>query len=272
MTAITQYSRLRKAAEQRAKRLEAAGFTAYHAPKVKDIKPEDIVRETRKIERWLNRADTTVPGARVAEERRAAEAAERRARHAAAERERYRRKQAEKGRVVHARPPKLSDEERRQRKRESNRRYREKKRQEGQTPEQGLKNLWNTDPVVALALQNLLSGLRKWDVEVKNFRELAAWGVYIKERKADADTKHFYFFDQWLDDVLNLNGNSPAGIEPARHAKAEDIFNLVNDFNAWKADQAALEEMFTAPRKADEYSGEEFGNMWNNFLASRDAD
>lgn len=274
----TTYSQLRRLAEQRSKRLESAGFPGYHAPKVKEISdPKALRSEQRKLEKWLATEGATVKGARIQAERREAEAAERRRRHAEKERERYWRKKAEEGRAMKTRPPKLTDEERRQHKRESNKRYREKKKRERERERERTRAEADisagigseTDPKIRQAYKNLLSGLKKHGIEIKSWGELKAWGKYIKERNDDSD-RNFYWFDQWISDVVDPSGNTPESRDDgSRHITAEDIYNTIMDFNSWSADNQALEAEMEKPRRPDEYTGEEFAGMWHMYMHNK---
>lgn len=256
----TEYSRLRKAAEQRTKRLEAHGFSGYHAPKVREISGEDLAREYRKIEKWMAKESSTVPGARAVEERRAAEEEARRERKREANRRYRERKRQEQGRAQKTRPPKQSEEERRRRHAESQRRYQQKKNV--------LKNIdrYNRDDKkAAQALKNLYSGLKKWNIDVKSYEELKAWGDYIAERSVDSD-KDFYTFDKWVSSLVDKTGNTPEQVDARAHLKAEDIYNVINDFNQWRDQKAELEAQFTAERRADEYAGDKFGDLWDMYM------
>lgn len=256
----TDYSRLRKAAEQRTKRLEAHGFEGYHAPKVKDIDTGDLSREYRKLVKWMGKESSTVPGARAVEERRAAEEAARRERKREANRRYRERKRQEEGREIKTRPPKQSEEERRRRHRESQRRYQQKK--------SVLENIdrYNKDDKKAVrALKNLYSGLKKWSIDVKSYEELKAWGDYVAERAVDSD-RNFYAFDQWVSSLVDKTGNTPEDVNAKAHIKADDIYNVITDFNTWRDQKAKMEAEFTAERRADEYSADKFGGLWDLYM------
>lgn len=257
----TNYSHLRKLAEQRSKRLEQAGFTGYHAPKVREL-DGNIAAETRKLEKWLNKETATVTGARAVLERRQAAEEERRERRRERERERRREKAEAEGRTYKERPPKpLTDEERRERRREQNRQYRERQRERQRELNEHIGNIAaRYGEKAGQRMSNLLNGLGKWGIHPKNADELEAWRKYINEREKDHD-KAFYEFDKWIADVADQSGKRKGKIN------ADDIYNLLNDFNQWQADQAGMQAEFERERQPNEYGQGDFG-LWSSFMHS----
>lgn len=251
-----EYAQLRELAYDRNRRLQAAGFEGYNAPRIRDLTPEQLGREKAKLERWLNSNKGTVRGARKVE-------AERQERlEAQRERKReYNRQYRERKRQENppkSRPPRMSDEERRRRHNEANRQYRQ--RVKARRQEEHLQNWINQQGREAQNYRNLLSGLRKYGIQVNSPEELRAWMKYIVERKKDSDNNK-YLFDQFLDEAMNaLNG----GWENA-HVSADKIFGMLDDFESWRENQSNLEAEFNAPKEAGDYSS---ADLFSAFLNS----
>ena len=239
------YAQLRKAAQQRLSRLEKAGFNQSTTfSKVRDLSPSDFEREIKRIERWLSNDKNTVKGQRQRAERIREQARE------------YRRRKAEKeGRQYNPRPPKQDEEERRRRKNEYQREWRKRRKEE-------LENFTTGDKKADQALKNLQSGLKKHGIEVRCLKELKAWGQYIKERKADSD-RDWYAFMNFLKDAA---GEEMPGEK--RHVSADDIYQMIEDFNQWKADQAGMEQAFKET-KADQIKFENVRGLWDMYFNSR---
>ena len=251
-----EYAQLRELAYDRNRRLQAAGFEGYNAPRIRDLTPEQLGREKAKLERWLNSTKGTVRGARKLE-------AERQERlEAQRERKReYNRQYRERKRQENppkSRPPRMSDEERRRRHNEANRQYRQ--RVKARRQEEHLQKWINQQGREAQNYRNLLSGLRKYGIQVNSPEELKAWMRYITERKKDSDNNK-YLFDQFLDEAMNaLNG----GWENA-NVSADKIFGMVDDFENWRENQSNLEAEFNSPKEAGDYSS---ADLFSAFLNS----
>lgn len=256
-----EYAHLRELAYDRNRRLQAAGFEGYHAPRIRDLTPEQIGKEKAKLERWLNSDRGTVRGARKAEaerQERIEAQRERKREYNRQYRERKRQEKPEKNR-----PPRFSDEERRQRHNEANRRYRQ--RVKARQQEEKLQDWINAQGPDAQNYRNMLSGLRKYGIQVNTPEELKAWMKYIQERKKDSDNNK-YLFDQFLDEAMNaLNG----GWQDAQ-VSADKIFGMIDDFEDWRAEQANLEEEFNAPKQPGDYSSQDlFGTFLNSEQGQR---
>lgn len=237
-----EYAALREKAEARRKRLEAAGFTGYQAPKVKDIEPKNLKRELGKLRRAMDKPSATVKGARA---------------QAARQRPERRPPTRQEATVKPLRSEK--EEQRRQRHNEANRRYREREKARKQAIKEWIQATRDRDKRIGQALQNLQSGLRKYGIKIKSPEELAAWGQYIKERKQDS-AQQFYEFDQWLDELANAVGKNPNRI------RASDVMNMLFDFNQWKGEQEALQAEFNRSHSVNEYSGSELGSLWGAYF------
>lgn len=238
-----EYAALREKAEARRKRLEAAGFTGYQAPKVKDIEPKNLKRELGKLRRAMDKPSATVKGAR-----------------AQAARQRPERRPPTRQEATVKPPRSEKEDQRRQRHNEANRRYREREKARKQAIKEWLTK--TADKRIGQALQNLQSGLKKYGIRIKSPEELAAWGQYIKERKQDSE-QQFYEFDQWLDEMANAVGKNPNRIN------AGDVMNMLFDFNQWKGEQEALQAEFNRSHSVNEYSGSELGSLWGSYFKSR---
>ena len=240
-----EYSALREKAEARRKRLEAAGFTGYQAPKVKDIEPKNLKRELGKLRRAMDKPSATVKGARAQAARQRPE------------------RRPPTSQEVRVKPPRSEKEElRRQKHNEANKRYREREKARKQAVKEWIQATKERDKRIGQALQNLQSGLKKYGIKIKSPEELAAWGQYIKERKQDS-AQQFYEFDQWLDELANAVGKNPNRI------RASDVMNMLIDFNQWKGEQEALQAEFNRSHSVNEYSGSELGSLWGSYFNNR---
>lgn len=252
----SEYQHLRKLANARGRRLEAAGFAVgYKAPKASELTAAELKREYKKLEKWLDSPTATVKGARRA----AIEAAERkeaaRLRKNETERERYRQKKEAEGKKVRQYEKDLTEEQKREKRRQKAReRY-----QKSKDFKQELRNLKKTSPKEYTALNNLLSGLRKYGIKVNSLDELRQWGAYISERDKDGDANK-YEFDKWLDEAAEH------AQKDIRNLKPDDIDRLVNDFNEWQANNADLVEEFTRERTNTEYDSTMMGSLWDIFV------
>lgn len=255
-----EYKGLRKLAQQRSKRLQAAGFEGYDAPKLKDIEPGKLGREMSKIKKWLAKEEATVKGARAVQARKEEQSEQRRLRHNEQNREWRRRKAEREGREIKPRPPKLTEEERKEKKRVYQREYRARKNLDKQ-----LQDLKAVDKKAGQALINLLSGLRKYGIKVRNLEELRMWGRYVKDRDAQANPL-IYEFDQWLEDVVNTQGKTINGVQDPIVMTAEQIFLVVERFEEFQQDYNQMVEELNAPRNPNEYGYDDFLNAWNNVL------
>ena len=254
-----EYKGLRKLAEQRNKRLQAAGFKGFEAPKLRDIEPGKLGREMAKLKKWLAKEEATVKGARAVQARKEEEAEQRRIRHNQQNREWRRRKAEREGRELKPRPPKQSEEERREKHRIYQREYRARKRLEKQ-----LEDLKAQDKTAGQALQNLLSGLKKYGIQPKDLDELRAWARYIQDRKNSADPL-FYEFDQWLEDVANTTGQSITGADRIE-ITADQIYNIIERFENFRTEYDQMAAELHADRRADEYGYDDFKNAWESVL------
>lgn len=254
-----EYSKLRHAAEARARRLLKAGYDpGYRAPRVATLSPSELKSEYRRLERWMNAEKNTVKGRRAAAAESAAKAEARRAR----ERERYAEKRRAAGQEYRPRPAQPpTPEQKRERKREYNRRYREKKRQQQTDLRAWLENLKVTAPTEYHALNNLLSGLNKYGYNARTPEELQQWASYIKERDHDRK-KQFYEFDQWLEEAERKIGKSRERIT------GKDIENMMHDFERWQSNQDDLTAEFLQERQPNEYTADQLGSLWAGFMAT----
>lgn len=261
---IHEYAQLRRVAYDRTKSLIKAGFTGYAPPKVKDLTADQIKAEKKKLEKWLGSDRGTVRGMRQLEKERQAREEARRERRRQYDRERYERKRQEKG--TQARPPRLTDEERRQRHNEQNRQYRQRvKEREAQLQS------WIDQQDNPQGWRNMLSGLRKYEIKVKNPEELKAWMKYIQERKHDSE-KDKYFFLQWLNEAQSILLNERS--EDKEITDPEIIYQLVEDFQKWKSDNTEMVKQFNAwlnedsdKRDKSKYSS---GDLMKVYFGSKD--
>ena len=122
-----------------------------------------------------------------------------------------------------------------------------------------MKALKESNPEVYNALNNLLQGLKKYGIKVKNMDELKAWGDYIKERSKDSDPSR-YEFDQWLDEAAEHANKD------VRKLTADDINRFKDDFNEWQSNNAELQAEFLRPRTSTEYDSAQMGNLWDVFV------
>lgn len=254
-----EYARLRRIAEKRTNRLNQAGYAGYKAPKLSELTGNQLKLEKLRLEKWLQKEEATLKGARAAEERRAAEQEARRERRRERERARRAEKAAQAGRNYTPRPPKQTEEERRQRHNESNRRYRERERERKASLNDELKNLPDR---VGQNYRNLLSGLNKWGVKVHDMNELRKWMDYIQKRKSQQKNDK-YMFDLYIDEMLNASGKSGSKIT------ADDISAVTDDFQRFAADQAEAEADYTRQRQANEYGNDQINEMWSRFASKR---
>ena len=245
-----EYAQQRRLAEQRTGRLEKAGFGGYHAPKLADIKDlGQLRRELNRVTKWNLKDTATVRGARVAHEQQLAARRERAA-------ERRRERAAAEGRQYQPRPPKQTEEQRRESKRESNRRYREKVKAQKEDINKGILEYAKTHTKKQTqALLNLQKGLAKYGIKVKSFKELKAWGDYIKEREADSN-KEFYLFDQWLQEAAEEIGKEKEKVT------GTDIERMMKDFNEWRAQNDELIKEYARERQTNEYTSEQIWQMF----------
>lgn len=259
------YSQARRLAEQRTRRLESAGFSGYHAPRIRDIEPGDLKKELKKLQ-WFNASEqATVRGARArqaAEKIKAEETAERRRER---DRERYKRKVEEQGREYKPRPPKLSEDEQRARRREREREYKRQYRQRIKERERAFAEYFGSleDRLghrTAQNYKNLLSGLRKHGIKINSVEELEAWMKYIQSR-SDNRKKDEYLFQQWLDDMNNATDR--------KRATPEMIYTMIEDFENYKADQETMRAEFMKPRTKDEYTEAQMGDLWSMYMGSK---
>ena len=262
MTVTTsEYSKLRHAAEARARRLENAGFDpGYRAPKAGSLTPDQIKSEYKRLERWMSTEKNTLKGRRAAAAESAAKAEARRAR----ERERYAEKRRAAGQEYKPRPPKSqvkTPEQKREQKREYNRRYRERQRQQQADLRSWLENLKGVSPTEYNAMRNLLSGLQKYGIKVRTPAELQQWAAYIKERDHDRK-KQFYEFDLWLDEAETKTGKSAGRI------RGEDVADMMKDFEQWKSNMDHMTEEFLRERMPNEYTQDQLGSLWAGFMAT----
>lgn len=238
-----EYAQLREKVYDRTRRLEQAGFKGYTAPRIRDLEPNQIGKEIKKIEKWLGSEGGTVRGARAMAARKEVEAAERAERRREQQREYRQRKAEREGREFKPRPPK-NEEERKLAKRESNRRYRERERERREDIKQGLEKMRRENPKGAQALQNLQKGLEKFGIKIKNFDELKAWGEYFGKRSQMPDVKKKeYESDRWIEELLNTEGQS-LDDKGRKEISSDAIYDLLQGFEEFKADQSALMEMF----------------------------
>lgn len=245
-----EYAQQRRLSEQRTGRLEKAGFAGYHAPKLADIKDlGQLKRELNKVTRWNQKDTSTVRGAKVAHERKLTAQRER-----AAER---RRERAEaEGRKYQPRPPKQTEDERRASKRESNRRYREKVKAQKEDIKNGILEYGKTHTKQQTqALINLQKGLAKYGIKVKSFKDLKAWGDYIKERESDSNNE-FYMFDQWLQEAAEEIGKEKEKVT------GDDIERMMRDFNEWRTNNDELIKEYARERQTNEYTSEQIWQMF----------
>ena len=257
----SEYSRLRHAAEARARRLLKAGYDpGYRAPMAATLSPSELKTEYRRLERWMNTEKNTVKGRRAA----AAEATAKQEARRARERERYAEKRRAAGQEYKPRPPKSQErpltpqeQQKRERKREYNRQYRQRRKD----IETGLNELKARDFTEWNALNNLWSGLKKYGIRVRSFEELQQWGFYIKERDDDRQ-KQFYEFDMWLDEAQKKTGKSE------RDITGDDIENMMEDFEKWKSNQDEMKAEFVRPRQPNEYKSKDIGSLWAGFMAT----
>lgn len=277
MVTIAEYRHLRRMAQQRIRRMEQAGIKTPGPSFPKPSEVQNLQKELRRLERWMNNPRNTVKGAKEAQARaeqaKAAKEAEKEARKEAArlrknerERERYRREQEAKGKTVTPRK-KLTDEERRERRRESNRKYREK------VKEQERKNIdaleftlhemeSSSSPRVAAHGAHLLDmyqQLRDKGIKVRSMDELRKWEEYFNERNRDQDRK-LYKYSVWIDEMEAKLGKS------ASKVTGEDIDRVMKDFEEWKATDSALAQEFTRERQPNEYTPDMMGNLLDLFM------
>lgn len=242
-----EYAALRKKAEARRKRLEAAGFTGYQAPKVKDIEPKNLKRELGKLRRAMDKPSATVKGAR-----------------AQAARQRPERRPPTRQEATVKPPRSEKEEQRRQRHNEANRRYRERAKARERALQEWLRAADAARPGVGQALRNLKKGLEKYHVRIRTPEELVAWGQYIKERKNDS-LQQFYEFDLWIDDMQKATGRATKV-----NVTAADVMNVLLDFDSWKVEHEKLQKEFNKSRSPNEYYGDEFGTLWRIYMKTKD--
>lgn len=277
MVTIAEYRHIRRMAQQRMRRIEQAGIKIHGPSFPKPTEVQNLTKEIRRLERWMNNPKNTVKGAREtqarAEQAKAAREAEKEARKEAArlrknerERERYRREQEAKGKTVTPRQ-KLTDEERRERKRESNRKYREKVKEQERKNVEALEATLHemessSSPRVAAHGSHLLDmyqQLRDKGIKVHSMDELRKWEEYFNERNRDQDRK-LYKYSVWIDEMEAKLGKTASKIT------GEDIDRVMKDFEEWKAMDAALAQEFTRERQPNEYTPNMMGNLLDLFM------
>lgn len=246
MATKKEYQTLRHAAIERMRRLDKAGFKTPSRPiSSRGLTQKQIDKEYNKLQKWMNKETSTVKGAREQKQRTT-----------------ERRREAQRARREQERREKERWEERR-------RIEAEKIRQSQERARQLQADIAQENPQARIALQNMLRGLQKYGVEVKDIKELKAWAKYIDERKADAkDDK--YRFDQYVDDLLNATDNNVMDDSGHFHASAEDIEVLMKDFSGWSVEQANLEAEYTRPRQPNEYTGDDLNGLWNTYIRNKD--
>lgn len=277
MPTIAEYRHLRRMAQQRIRRMEQAGLKTPGPSFPKPSEVKDLNKEMRRLERWMNNPKNTITGAKAeqarAEQERAAREVEKEARKEAARlrkneraRERYRQQQEAKGRTVTPRQ-KLTDEERRERRRESNRRYREKRKEAEQKSIESLETLLHemaksSSPRVAAngaRLLDMYQQLRDKGIKVRSMEELRKWEEYFNERNRDQDRK-LYKYAVWIDEMEAKLGKTASKIT------GDDIGRMLQDFEEWKDQDAALAQEFTRERQPNEYTPAMMGNLMDLFI------
>ena len=277
MVTIAEYRHLRRMAQQRIRRMEQAGIKTPGPSFPKPSEVQNLNKELRRLERWMNNPRNTIKGAREeqarAEQAKAAKEAEKEARKEAArlrknerERERYRREQEAKGKTVTPRK-KLTDEERRERRLESNRKYREKLKEQERKNIDALESTLHemessSSPRVAAHgghLLDMYQQLRDKGIKVRSMDELRKWEEYFNERNRDQDRK-LYKYSVWIDEMEAKLGKSASKIT------GEDIDRVMKDFEEWKATDAALAQEFTRERQPNEYTPNMMGNLMDLFM------
>lgn len=247
-TLIHEYAKLRKLASDRNRYLKKAGFEGYNAPKIRDLTTDQIKSEKKKLEKWLGSERGTVKGSRKIEEEKLKREEARKERKRQYDRERYQKWRQEN--PPKERPPRFTDEERRQRHNQQNREYRQRRKAkiEAQRQEDRLQ-AWINQQDRPQSWKNFLSGLRKWGINVTTPEELKAWMDYNQERKHDAD-KNKYFFGKWLQEAEEIILNERD--ENAEVTDPEVIYNLIEDFENWKAENKSMVKEFNAWLKESE--------------------
>ena len=165
----TEYSRLRKQAQQRIKRLEAAGFTKNPTFKtLRELESDrDIVKEADRITKWLDKPTSTVKGARQAEE------------------------------------------ERKAKRREQSKRYREEKKAiEEQLKKEKIeppKSIKEARAILALTKdqRSLIKSARTLGIKLSP-EEVVRFAEYLSYRYAQTKASEYYFFDTWLNEFMML--------------------------------------------------------------------
>lgn len=252
----SEYAKLLKAARQRARRLKAKGYDAPEFTGTREAAKGDLRKEYRKLERWMSKEENTVKGRRAQEERKAEAKRQREAEREAKRRRSRSGSEGDGTGGAETRPPiETADERRKRLHREAQKRYYEKQKRQKQELEDFVKN-------APYQYGNLLSGLTKYGVKIKTPEELEAWMKYIQERKADGNP-FFYEFDRWLDEAAE------AAHKSLNKLTADDIYSMIENFQAWKAEQASMEEQLHRERQPDEYKGDEFRNLWREFFGSK---
>lgn len=258
------YQRLRHAANERIRRLEKAGFTAPERPQSsRGMSDSDIRNAYKQLEKWMNKEASTVTGAKAKAAREAERAAARRERQRERYAERRRLETGEQGRPYQPRPPKLSEEQKRERRNQYQRNYRAKLKSERETLNKQLDDITLANPKLGMRLKNLLKGLDKYSKQfgskVRTLEELMKWKRYIDERNRDKE-KGFYEFDIWLEEVQTKVGKENKRVTGA------DLDNLLEDFTRWESDMDELEREFIRERMPYEYTQDKLGTLWSAYM------
>lgn len=245
MATKKEYQTLRHAAIERMRRLEKAGFKTPSRPiSSRGLTQKQIDKEFNKLKKWMNKETSTVKGAK--EHRQRTNERRREAQRAKREQERKEKERWEETRRIEA----------------------EKIKQAHEQALQLQADIAQESPQARIALQNLLSGLHKYGVEIKDIKELKAWAKYIKERKSDSKDEK-YRFDQYIDELLNATDNNVMDESGHFHASTEDIEGLMQDFSKWSIEQENLEAEYTRPRQPNEYTGDDLSGLWNAYIKNR---
>lgn len=266
MPTLSEYRHLRRMAQQRIRRMEKAGIKTPGPSFPKPSEVQNLTKELRRLERWMNNPKNTITGAKEAQAEKEARKEAARLRKNERERERYRQQQEAKGRTVTPRQ-KLTDEERRARKRESNRKYREKVKEQERKNIDALESALHemessSSPRVAAHGAHLLDmykQLRDKGIKVRSMDELRKWEEYFNERNRDQDRK-LYKYAVWIDEMEAKLGKTASKIT------GEDIDRVMKDFEEWKATDAALAQEFTRQRQPNEYTPNMMGNLIDLFM------
>ena len=227
-----EYAQLRRNIYDRNRRLNEAGYKTRETPKVKDVEPGKLKSEINKARKWLESDKATVRGNRAIDKARAEQREYR-------EREKAERKAREREQREKERPPRKTDEEKRQLKNQRERERYHRRKAEKESINKGIDELAKESPKYAQQLRNALSGLNRYGVKIRSLEELKAWTKYLDERKNNKDVKGIeYSSDRDIDDVLDELGDRN------NHINVDDLNALINGFESWKSDLEGMYEAF----------------------------